>query len=180
MKKFDHLLDLPDWYDHEGSHHPFEVARGASIGYWYGQPDWQPRPRTYSPSNVPPSEVYSPERVKGCCATYGFRKGYRFKDNDYKDTQSEEEMRRYGEPRKVHWHNPLTITRGVAIGFAYARNGNNRPDTRHPDVRSCCATFGFGHGYDVGILVFFANSTKREQEPYFAEERRRRNEYGWG
>ncbi|MEU3290464.1 hypothetical protein [Streptomyces longwoodensis] len=180
MASAEELLKADDRYDHDGPHRTFGVCRGATVGYWYGQADWQQEPRGDG-SGVPAREVYTLDEVKDCCSAYGFRKGYRFRSNDYSDRRSEEEIRRSKAPSDVHLHDPLSLARGVAIGFAYARAGNLRPDTAPADlIQSCCARYGFGQGFSAGNLIFFEQATEGEKARYFDGDRAQRNDYGWG
>jgi hypothetical protein len=176
------LLQTPDWYDHDGSHRAISVAKGAVIGYWYGQPDWQPAERPWQEyAEVPVAASYAPSLVDDCCSAYGFRKGYRFRDNDYADRQSAEEIRRYDQSQDRHRHNPLAITRGTVIGYAYGREGNIRPERPPADlIRTCCAIYGFGQGFPAGNRVFFAYASEAEKSRYSDAVRAQRNEYGWG
>ncbi|MFD7283913.1 hypothetical protein ACFV80_44740 [Streptomyces sp. NPDC059862] len=175
------LLQSPDWYEHDGPHRAISVAQGAVCGYWYGQPDWRPKRRWNPNRAIPACVVYAPDRVEDCCGAYGFRKGYRFRNNDYSDRQSDEELRRFEEPQRVHMHNPLAVARGAVIGYAYGRAGNIKPRTAPADmIQSCCARYGFGQGIDGGIQIFFENASKAEKARYFDSDRAQRNEDGWG
>lgn len=115
------LLQAPDWYGHDGHHRAISVARGAIIGYWYGQPDWRSMQPLQHLSVAPAAVSYTLDRVDDCCSAYGFRKGYRFRNNDYSDHQTTEEAKRFSEPREVHAHNPLAVARGTVIGYVYGR-----------------------------------------------------------
>lgn len=179
------LLRTPDWYNHDGPHRPVWVAKGAVIGYWYGQSDYKPakrRRRDYT-GDVPVPARYAVGNVDNCCSAYGFRKGYRFRNNDYSDHQSDEEIRRHSMPKPpgVHIHNPLAVARGAVIGYAGGRTGDIRPERVPADlISTCCAAFGFWDGFDSGKDVFFLYATKAERARHLDAARARRNEYGWG
>jgi hypothetical protein len=132
-----------------------------------------------NPGDLPPSAIYNLDRLDDCCTAYGFRKGYRFKNNDYSDSQTQEEIDRYAEPRKSHMHNPLTVARGTVIGYAYGRAGN--VDTlRAPTdlIRTCCAIYGFWQGKGAGRSVFFFYATEAEKKRYLDAARIERYKYG--
>lgn len=130
---------------------------------------------------MPACEAYRLDDVQGCCATYGFRRGYQFRLNDYADSQSDEEIRRSEAPSEVHLHSPYDLARGVAVGFAYGRAGIPRPDTAPAELgQSCCARYGFGQGISAGSLIFFDHATEAEKARYFDRDRARSHNHGWG
>ncbi|MYX14429.1 hypothetical protein GTY67_13585 [Streptomyces sp. SID8374] len=180
MARATDLLNIEDWYDHDGPHQAISVARGAAIGYWYGQPDWHQRPRDHN-NGIPARDAYRIDQIEDCCSTYGFRKGHRYRLNDYSDKQSDEETRRNEAPSRMHRHTPLTVARGTAIGFAAGRTGTPTTEDAPTDlIRSCCAGFGYGHGIQIGGLIFFEQATEAEKAEYHRRNRTRRNDHGWG
>ncbi|MGW6288890.1 hypothetical protein [Streptomyces sp. NPDC055107] len=180
MARATDLLKTEDWYDHDGPHHARSVARGTAIGYWYGQPDWAQKPRSPG-EGIPARNAYRIDEIKDCCYTYGFRKGHQFRLNDYTDKQTDEELRRTDPPGPRHQHNPLTVARGTAIGFASGRAGTPTFEDAPTDlIRSCCARYGYGEGKRIGNLIFFEQATDAEKAEYHRLDRIRRNDYGWG
>jgi hypothetical protein len=174
------ILQSPDRYEHDGPHRPISVALGAVIGYWYGQPDWRTRGGYEDPSNVPPTAIYSLDRLDDCCTEYGFRKGYRFRGNDYSDSQTDEEIRRYeARDRERHCHNPLAVARGTVLGYVYGRAGNVKPWKVPADlISSCCAGYGYEEGFRAGNLIFFYYATEAEKAQYLEAKRIEQNRYG--
>ncbi|MCM2388117.1 hypothetical protein [Streptomyces albipurpureus] len=119
-------------------------------------------------------------RVESCCEKYGFSKGYRYRDEDYRDAQSEEELRRYNEPRPRHRHNPLSVARGTIIGYREGRKGNSPEKVPRDLIRTCCASFGFWDGLRAGQDHFFETASEDEKARYLLAARIERNEKGWG
>lgn len=174
------LLQASDWYEHDGPHRPIFVALGAIIGYWYGQPDWRSMQSFRNSVSAPAAVSYTLDRVDDCCSSYGFRKGYRFRNNDYADRQNDEEVQRFRD-RETHIHNPLAVARGTVVGYAHGRTGNIKPELAPAEmIQSCCAKYGFWQGFSGGNAVFFINATEAETRRFFDAERAQRNQYGWG